>query len=75
MICPQVSDLLSPSGKFFLVTVADNDPEDVLRGLPAHCLAGGFDLRESRLATPVSLLTQESMVPLRRPGSASEERG
>lgn len=56
MICAQVSGLLSPSGKFFLVTVADNDPEDILRGLLAHCLTGGFDLCENRLAAQVSLL-------------------
>ena len=56
MTCPQVSGLLSPSGKFFLVTVADNDPEDILRGLQAHSLAGGFDRCENSLAAQVSLL-------------------
>ena len=48
MSCLQVSGMLSPSGKFILVTVADNDPEDVLCGLLAHGLAGGSDLHVSK---------------------------
>lgn len=75
MTCLQVSGLLSPSGKFFLVTVADNDPEDILRGLLAHGLAGAPDLFESMLAAKTACCVQEGCLQVRRPGSASEERG
>ncbi|KAK9840757.1 hypothetical protein WJX81_002625 [Elliptochloris bilobata] len=46
-LLPHVSELLSANGKFFLVTIADNDPQDLLRGLPAHGLAGREVLRRS----------------------------
>ncbi len=37
---PQVSALLSPAGTLLMVTIADNDPMDILAGLASYGLAG-----------------------------------
>lgn len=36
----QVGDLLSPQGQLFLVTVAENDPEDIISIMQQHGLLG-----------------------------------
>lgn len=37
----QVEGLLSPRGQLFMVTVAENDPDEVLRCFERNGLAGG----------------------------------
>ena len=37
----QVGGLLSPRGQLFMVTVADNDPDEILRHFQESGLAGG----------------------------------
>jgi hypothetical protein len=69
----QVEGLLSPAGQLFMVTVADNDPQEILEILGESCVTGAAILQAEALLHCIAMQIPQAVSVLSRRDCADQE--